>query len=94
MSTLLNKEVRIPNSKLIAWADENEVPLTGLERMKITQMISLISFCSDLTIEEINNELDKDIGFTEMIVKTVTESLELRGADDLGKPKARPMKKK
>lgn len=94
MSTLLGKQVRIPNSQLIAWADENDVAMSGLERMKITQMISLISFCSDLTIEEINNELDKDIGFTEMIVKTVTESLELRGAGDLGKPKARPMKKK
>ncbi|MBK8698372.1 MAG: hypothetical protein IPN29_02010 [Saprospiraceae bacterium] len=94
MSLLLNKEVRITNSRLIRWADENDVPLSGLERMKITQMISLISYCSDLTEDEINNELDKDIGFTETLVKTVTDSLELRGTGELGKPKARPMRKK
>lgn len=93
MATLLGKEVKITNSRLIRWADENDIPMDKLDKMKITQVIDLICACSDLTHDEIDAELDKDMGFATAIVETLNNSLEIKAGGEPGKKTARPVKK-
>lgn len=93
MSTILGKEVRITNSKLIRFASEYKINLGDLEQLNAGQVIDLVAYCSDVTIEELEAEIDKDLGFIEQLSKVVVESLEIKGGD-VEKPKAKPLKRK
>lgn len=93
MGILLGKEVRITNSKLIRWADQNDIKMDALEKLKITQVIDLICACSDLTHEEIDNELDNDMNFSVQLAEVLNESLELKAGGEPVKKTAKPMRK-
>ncbi|HRG64724.1 MAG TPA: hypothetical protein PLV12_02910 [Saprospiraceae bacterium] len=93
MGILLGKEVRITNSKLIRWADQNDIKMDALEKLKITQVIDLICACSDLTHEEIDNELDNDMNFSVQLAEVLNESLELKAGGEPVKRTAKPGRK-
>lgn len=92
MAKLLGKEVLITNSKLIRFASEYNLKLTDLSELNIASIIDLVAYCSDLTVDEIEAELDKDLAFAETLAKVVTDSLQIRGGN-VEKQKAKPTKK-
>jgi hypothetical protein len=93
MGILLGKEVRITNSKLIRWADQNDIKMDALGNLKITQVIDLICTCSDITQEEIDKELDNDINFSTKLVEALNDSLEIKAGGEPVKKTAKPMRK-
>lgn len=92
MAKLLGKEVLITNSKLIRFASEYGLKLTDLSELNIASIIDLVAYCSDLTVDEIEAELDKDLAFAETLAKVVTDSLQIRGGS-VEKQTVKPMKK-
>jgi len=77
---LLGKEVLITNSKLLRFAkSKGKIDLGFFENMDIIDCMELICFCSDLTIAQLEKELDKDMEFAGELAKVVTESMDTGG---------------
>lgn len=92
MAKLLGKEVAITNSKLVRFASEKKIKLDQLSEMDLATIIDLIAHCSELTVEQIEKELDKDMAFAETLANVVTESLQIKGGGE-GKQIAKPIRK-
>lgn len=93
MATLLGKEVKITNSKLIRWAAVSGVELKNLDTLNVVDMIGLVVASSDITVEEIDAAIDEDIAFVSVMADVVAQSMEIKSGGE-GKQKAIPKSKK
>lgn len=94
MATLLGKEVKITNSKLIRWAAVNNVELKDLSTLNVVDMIGLVTASSELTEEEIDAAIDKDLSFLNEMAEVVSQSLEIKTSEKEVKQRASSNKKK
>lgn len=94
MATLLGKEVKITNSKLIRWAAVNGVELKNLSTLNVVDMISLVAASSDLTVEEIDKAIDDDLSFLNEMAEVVAQSMEIKSGAEVKQMASSKRKKK